>query len=282
MPGKEKPTTKPATKAAAPYKKPAAKPAAKAAKPAAKAVAAETAAVSPFVARPKNYGIGQDVPYKRDISRFMRWPAFVTRQRKKRVLERRLKVPPALNQFTKVLDRSTRNEVLKLLKKYAPETRKARKDRLKTVAEAKAKDPKKTVATKKAVAIVSGLQEVTRAIEKKEAKLVVIANNVDPIELVLWLPSLCRANKIPYAIVKDKARLGECIHQKTATVIAVTEVRGEDEGALKNIIRSVNARFLSRGDVLRRQWGGNNLSLRSRATLRKKRARSAATMASSS
>jgi len=187
-----------------------------------------------------------------------------------------LKVPPALNQFTKVLDRSTRNEVLKLLKKYAPETRKSRKERLSATAAAKAKDPKKTVTTKKPVAVVSGLQEVTRAIEKKTAKLVVIANNVDPIELVLWLPSLCRANKVPYAIVKDKARLGETVHQKTATVVAVTEVRGEDEGALKNIIRSVNARFLARGDVLRRQWGGNQLSLRSRAALRKKRARSTA------
>ena len=58
--------------------------------------------VSKFVARAKNFGIGQAVPYKRDISRFMRWPRFVTVQRKKRVLQRRLKTPPALNQFNKI------------------------------------------------------------------------------------------------------------------------------------------------------------------------------------
>ena len=73
MPGKAKTVAKkPAVKAAAPYKK---------------------EQVSHFEARPKNFGIGADVPYSRDISRFMRWPVFVTRQRKKRVLQRRLKIP---------------------------------------------------------------------------------------------------------------------------------------------------------------------------------------------
>lgn len=258
MPGKEvKKATKPATKAAAPYKK------------AAEAPAKKAAAPSPFQARPKNFGIGQDVPYARDLSRFMRWPTFVTMQRKKRVLQRRLKVPPTINQFTKVLDRSSRNELLKLVKKYAPETRKERKARLNKVAEEKKQNPKKTISTKAPVSVVTGLQEVTRAIEKKEAKLVVIACNVDPIELVLWIPTLCRSQKIPYAIVKDKARLGDAIGQKTAVVAAFTQVNAEDEGNLKNLIRSVNARFLARGEAIRRQWGGRQLSLRSRAAIRK-------------
>jgi len=276
MPGKEgkKPAAKAATKGAAPYKK---APAAAAKKDAPK----KPAQPSPFQARPKNFGIGQDVPYSRDLSRFMRWPTFVTMQRKKRVLQRRLKVPPAVNQFTKVLDRSTRNDLLKLVKKYAPETRKERRTRLAKVAEEKAKNPKKTVSTKRPVSIVSGLQEVTRAIEKKTAKLIVIANNVDPLELVLWIPTLCRSQKIPYAIVKDKARLGDAIGQKTATVVAITDVKAEDEDVLKNLTRSVNARFLSRGDVLRRQWGGRQLSLRSRAELRKNRISTVAAAADS-
>jgi large subunit ribosomal protein L7Ae len=83
------------------------------------------------------------------------------------------------------------------------------------------------------------------------------------------MPTLCRSQKIPYAIVKDKARLGDAINQKTCAVAAFTGVNAEDEGALKNLIRSVNARFLARGDVIRRQWGGRQLSLRSRAAIRK-------------
>jgi len=272
MPGKEakKPVAKkPAAKAAAaPYKKAAAAPAKAEAK---KKAAAPQASL--FQARPKNFGIGQDVPYSRDLSRFMRWPTFVTMQRKKRVLQRRLKVPPAVNQFSKVLDRSTRNELLKLVKAHAPETRKERRARLHEAAQSKKENPNKTVSTKRPVAVVTGLQEVTRAIEQKAAKLVVVANNVDPLELVLWLPTLCRSLKIPYAIIKDKARLGDAIGQKTATVVAITDVKPEEEGNLKSLIRSVNARFLSRSDVSRRQWGGRQLSLRSRAALRKKRAR---------
>ena len=228
-----------------------------------------------FTARPRDFGIGRDLPFKRDISRFMRWPAFVTRQRKRRVLERRLKVPPALNQFRRVLDRSTRTELLKLVKKYKPETRQERNKRLKAAAEAKAKDPKKTASTKPPISVLTGLQEVTRAIEKKKAKLVVISSNVDPVELVLWMPTLCRSLKVPYAIVKDKARLGEAIGQKNATAVAFTAVKGEDEGALKALTKSVNARFMARGELLRKQWGGLQLSLRSRAALRKNRARNA-------
>ncbi|KAH8614074.1 putative Ribosomal protein L7Ae L30e S12e Gadd45 family [Trypanosoma vivax] len=267
MPGKEvRKATRAAAKAAAPYEKAAAP----------QQETAPAPSKNPlFVARPKDFGIGRDVPYARDLSRFMRWPTFVTMQRKKRVLQRRLKIPPALNQFTKVLDRTSRNELLKLVKKYAPETRKARRERLKKVAQEKKSNPRKTLSTKAPLSVVSGLQEVTRAIEKKTARLVIIANNVDPIELVLWMPTLCRANKIPYAIVKDKARLGDAIGRKTATCVAFNEVNAEDHGALKNLIRCVNARFLSRSDVIRRQWGGLQLSLRSRAELRKKRARTA-------
>jgi len=267
MPGKEpKAPSKVAAKAAAPYKKPAV--AAKDEAAPKKAVAAQP---SLFAARPRDFGIGRDVPYKRDISRFMRWPAFVTRQRRKRVLERRLKVPPALNQFRKVLDRSTRTELLKLVKKYKPETRKERRQRQHAAAAAKKKDPKKTVSTKAPIAVVTGIQEVTRAIEKKKAKLVIVANDVDPVELVLWMPTLCRSLKVPYAIVKDKARLGEAIGSRTATAVAITNVKSEDEGALKALVKSVNGRFLARSDLGRR-WGGLQLSLRSRAALRKRQA----------
>jgi len=43
-----------------------------------------------------------------------------------------------------------------------------------------------------------GLNHVTKLIEEKKAKLVAIANNVDPIELVVWLPNLCKKLDIPY------------------------------------------------------------------------------------
>jgi len=224
---------------------------------------------SKYVPRPKDFGVGRDVPYKRDISRFMRWPEFVTLQRKKRVLERRLKVPPTINQFRQTLDRSTRTNLFKLLQKYRPETKKARTERINAAAKAKTADKTKAVTSKAPIALLTGLQSVTRAIEKGTARLVVIANNVDPIELVLWMPTLCRAQKIPYAIVKDKARLGELIGQKICAVTAVKSVHAEDEAELGSLIKTVKARFLARSEVIKKRSGGLQSGLRSQARLRK-------------
>lgn len=220
---------------------------------------------SKYVAEPKDFGVNRAVPFKRDISRFMRWPVFVTMQRKRRVLERRMKVPPALNQFRMTLDRSTRTNLFKVLNKYKPETAKARKARL----AAAAKDSKKGAASKAPLAIQVGLQSVTRAIEKGSARLVVIACNVDPIELVLWMPTLCRAQKIPYCIVKDKARLGEIVGRKTCACAAIKSVNAEDEAELSSLVKAVKGRFIARADTIKKKWGGLQMSLRSASRLRK-------------
>jgi large subunit ribosomal protein L7Ae len=45
-------------------------------------------------------------------------------------------------------------------------------------------------------------------VENKKAQLVVIARDVDPIELVVFLPVLCQKMGVPYCIIKGKARLG--------------------------------------------------------------------------
>jgi large subunit ribosomal protein L7Ae len=255
MPGKEpKVVAKSATKKAAPQKA---------------APKNSKSMPSKYVAAAKDFGVGRDVPFKRDISRFMRWPQFVTMQRKRRVLERRMKVPPALNQFRMTLDRSTRTNLFKLLNKYKPETVKARKTRLAAAAAEKKKDPKKAVASKAPLSITAGIQAVTRAVEKGSARMVIIANNVDPIELVVWLPTLCRANKIPYAIVKDKARLGEIVGRKTCAAVAVKSVNAEDEAELTSLVKAVKGRFIARQDVIKRKWGGLQMSLRSAARLRK-------------
>ncbi|CAF1639550.1 unnamed protein product, partial [Adineta ricciae] len=50
--------------------------------------------------RAKNFGIGQDIQPKRDLTRFVKWPQYVRVQRQRSVLLKRLKVPPPINQFT--------------------------------------------------------------------------------------------------------------------------------------------------------------------------------------
>jgi len=104
---------------------------------------------------------------------------------------KRLKVPPTLNQFNNVVNRDQTKNIFKLCKKYAPETKKEKKTRLLAAAEKKVADNKTDDATRPKV-LKFGLNHVTTLVENKKAKLVLIAFDVDPIELVLWLPQLCR------------------------------------------------------------------------------------------
>lgn len=71
----------------------------------------------------------------------------------------------------------------------------------------------------------AGIREVTAAIQQKKARLVLIAHDVEPIEIVLYLPTLCRKMGVPYCIVKGKAKLGLLVHRKTCSCIAFTQVK---------------------------------------------------------
>ena len=99
------------------------------------------------------------------------------------------------------------------------------------------------------------MNHVTKLIEERKAKLVVIANNVDPIELVIWLPALCRKMDIPYCFVRGKAKLGQLVHQKNAAVVALTEVRKEDEGDLSNFAAACRTNFNDNAQM-RKDIGG--------------------------
>ena len=146
----------------------------------------------------------------------VKWPEYVRLQRQKKILQMRLKVPPALAQFQHVLDRNTAAQTFKLLNKYRPETKPEKKERLVKEATAIKEGKKKEDASKKPYTVKFGLNHVVGLVENKKASLVLIPNDVDPIELVVFLPSLCKKMGVPYAIVKGKARLGTVIHKKVS------------------------------------------------------------------
>ncbi len=48
---------------------------------------------------------------------------------------------------------------------------------------------------------------------------------------------------IPYCFVKGKSKLGQLVHQKNSAVVALTEVRKEDEGELANLANAFRTNF---------------------------------------
>ena len=84
-----------------------------------------------------------------------------------------------------------------------------------------------------------GTNEATKAVERAQAKLVVIAENVDPPEVVAHLPLLCEERKIPYVFVPDKDKLGDAVGIEVAAASAAVVKEGEGEGLVKEIITRV-------------------------------------------
>jgi len=128
-------------------KKGAAKGAKKVVKKGAKGPQKKLKKVSLFERNPRNYTIGNDLPPRRDLSRLVKWPRYIRLQRQKAVLYKRLKVPPAVNQFSDTLDKNTAKQLFKLLNKYKPEDKAQKKARLAEAAKAdgKPQQGKKTV-----------------------------------------------------------------------------------------------------------------------------------------
>ncbi|KAF7266986.1 ribosomal protein L7A [Rhynchophorus ferrugineus] len=221
-----------------------------------------------FEKRPRNFGIGQDIQPSRDLSRFVKWPKYIRIQRQKAVLQKRLKVPPPINQFTQTLDKQTATQLFKLLEKYKPESPRQKKERL--LAQAESKTAKKeTPAPKKRITVRAGTNTVTKLVEQKKAQLVVIAHDVDPIELVLFLPALCRKMGVPYCIVKGKARLGVLVRRKTCSAVAITQVESGDRSSFNKVVETIKTNFNDRADEIRRHWGGGLLGSKSAARIAK-------------
>jgi large subunit ribosomal protein L7Ae len=272
-----------------------------------------------FEKKTKIFAIGRDFNTHKDLTRYVKWPRYIRRQRQRRILYSRLKVPPAINQFSQTLDKNTAIEAFKLLLKYKPESKKERKARLilraKAIVErrkaisafrkkvskhiketrAKSRADKKgkektlsarfkmdkkdhkikpnfpAVPTKRTrkYAVKYGINHITGLVESKRAKIVFIANDVDPIELVVWLPALCKKMQVPYCIVKNKARLGKLVGKKTATAVALTEVEPEHKDVLANLIEAVRKNYNEKYEDTRKNWGGGVMGLKSRHAAKK-------------
>lgn len=208
-----------------------------------------------FEKRARSFRIGAAIQPKRDLTRFTKWPLYIRLQRQKRILLQRLKVPPTIAQFQHTLDKQQFVQLARFLKKLAPETRAQKKERLTEAA--KSGQSGTCPPTLK-----YGLNHVTQLVEDNKAKLVIIAHDVDPAEVICWLPALCRKKDVPYCIVKGKSRVGKFVHKKTATCLAITACDNADKKDMETLCENFKAQFNDNKEVAR-HWGGGIMGVKS-------------------
>jgi len=94
--------------------------------------------------------------------------------------------------------------------------------------------------------IVKGTNEVTKAIERGQAKFVAIAEDVQPPEVVMHLPLLCEEKKIDYGYVTSKQELGN----SAGLMVGTASIAIAEEGEEKELLREIKEKIKeARGEV---------------------------------
>ncbi|HEY4823079.1 MAG TPA: 50S ribosomal protein L7Ae [Candidatus Bathyarchaeia archaeon] len=86
-----------------------------------------------------------------------------------------------------------------------------------------------------------GTNETTKAIERGIAKLVVIAEDVEPPQVVAHLPILCDERKIPYLYVPSKLELGKSAGLDVGSAAISVVEPGDGAQSLKELTKAFDS-----------------------------------------
>ncbi|KAF9109342.1 60S ribosomal protein L8B [Mortierella sp. AM989] len=202
--------------------------------------------------------------------KIIKWEDFVKRQEdikesKGQIWKLDLYKPPSDFKEEK-LDVKTAKQVYKFANKYRAESRAEKKVRLKARAAAlkergaendtvdntdKADTTNMTDTTNttsgtngteetgKIYILKYGVHHVSALVQFKQAKLVLVADDVYPTEISVWMPVLCRKMGVPCCILKGKAQLGSLVNKKRAPVVAFTEIKPEDKEKFEKLLDAI-------------------------------------------
>ncbi|MCD6371462.1 MAG: 50S ribosomal protein L7ae [Candidatus Aenigmarchaeota archaeon] len=87
--------------------------------------------------------------------------------------------------------------------------------------------------------IKKGTNETTKAIEKGLAKLVLIAEDVEPEEIVMHLPPLCEEKNVPYLYIPSKTEIGRAAGIDVAAASACIIEPAEAKDLVEEIIKEL-------------------------------------------
>ena len=86
-----------------------------------------------------------------------------------------------------------------------------------------------------------GTNETTKAIERGVSKLVVIAEDVEPPEVVAHLPILCEERNAPFIFVPSKQQLGASLGIDVGSASSTIVDAGEAQHIVEQVVSSISA-----------------------------------------
>ena len=87
--------------------------------------------------------------------------------------------------------------------------------------------------------ISKGANETTKQVERGQAKLVVMAEDVTPEEILAHMPLLCEEKNIPYTYVSSKDELGKAAGLTVSTAAVAILNPGKDKAGIENLVKKI-------------------------------------------
>jgi len=84
-----------------------------------------------------------------------------------------------------------------------------------------------------------GTNEATKAIERGVSKLIIIAEDVEPPEVVAHLPILCEERGSDYAFVPSKLELGKALGIEVTSAAAAILDSGDAQHIIDEVVASI-------------------------------------------
>ena len=97
-----------------------------------------------------------------------------------------------------------------------------------------------TIAETRDSKIRKGMNEVTKSIERVQAKIVIMAEDVSPPEILFHIPLLCEEKGIPYGFLSTKKELGNVARiNVSSSAIAIENVGTGNESLLADVVKKL-------------------------------------------
>lgn len=89
--------------------------------------------------------------------------------------------------------------------------------------------------------ISKGANEATKQVERGQAKLVVMAEDVSPEEILVHMPILCEEKNTPYTYVPSKEELGNAAGLSVSTSAVAIVNPGKEKAGIESIVKKIDA-----------------------------------------